>query len=458
MPLPRLSLVTPGTDPDPSTAGLAMLAGLAALKWRVQHYRAWAPPIGSDLPGIVTGRPGRHLDAWLMPPEVLRSIFRGGAERADLAIVEGTFDPREIEESPTWIDRPGPLVGLTDALDLPRVAVIDYEPIRDGHLPYIPAGIEAVLIDRLDRPESFPAARSLVTNLARRPVLGAIEALPEDREAIVQARPGGPPPLEALARLGSSFLKFADLDAIRSLARSRPWPVEGVGFEPEPISSATVPASRRLRVAYAMDEAFGGYFPDTLEAIESLGSELVEFSPLRDGALPSGVDLVMIGGGRPELHAEALAANHSLIAELRMHVCRGLRIYSEGGGTAYLSRSLIREGRQYPMAGILPVSAEFLDGACSPRPVERRLTRDGWLGPRGALVRGYRSGRWALHPAPEPDDCPAKSGPLTAENDLYFRKGAIGSLVHLHLGALPEVVAAFAGASAYSASRPGSRS
>ena len=34
---------------------------------------------------------------------------------------------------------------------------------------------------------------------------------------------------------------------------------------------------------------------------------------------------------------------------------------------------------------------------------------------------------------------------MTAEGDAYFRNHAVGSLIHLHLAALPEVVAAFAG-------------
>ena len=131
-------------------------------------------------------------------------------------------------------------------------------------------------------------------------------------------------------RLAASFLQFADLAAIRSLGNSRPfsWSYPGRG-----------PCGRkRFRVAYAQDEAFGAYFPDTLETLESLGAELVEFSPIRDETLPESVDLVMIGCGFPDQHADALAANLSLIAALRSHVCRGQRIYSEGGGTAYLGR------------------------------------------------------------------------------------------------------------------------
>jgi cobyrinic acid a,c-diamide synthase len=93
----------------------------------------------------------------------------------------------------------------------------------------------------------------------------------------------------------------------------------------------------------------------------------------------------------------------------------------------------------------LPFDAELLPVIVWPEPVERTLTRAGWLGSSGTVVRGYRSNRWKLHTAPEPGDCPSRSGVLTEERDIYFRCRAVGSLIHLHLGALPEVVSAFVG-------------
>ena len=100
-----------------------------------------------------------------------------------------------------------------------------------------------------------------------------------------------------------------------------------------------------------MDEAFGAYFPDTLESLESLGAELREFSPLRSESLPEDVDLVMIGCGFPDCHAQDLAANVSLIAALRSFVCQGGRLYAESGGTAYLSRTMVIDGMVVPVQG-----------------------------------------------------------------------------------------------------------
>jgi cobyrinic acid a,c-diamide synthase len=105
----------------------------------------------------------------------------------------------------------------------------------------------------------------------------------------------------------------------------------------------------------------------------------------------------------------------------------------------------LTSGCRFPGAGILPFDAVLRQEPLPPSPVARTLTRDGWLGKRGSIVKGYASNRWHFYPGADPLDCPTCFGPLTAQNDMYFHHHAVGSLVHLHLGALPDVVDAFAG-------------
>lgn len=447
--LPRLALATPSRGPEPAPAGLALLAGLTARGCAVQHFRSRACPIGAGVIGQVTGLPGRHLDAWLMPPEVCRSVFARGVRRADLALVEGTLDDARPSNDGDGCGRPGRLGPIAEALDLPTIALLECRGLDGLHLPRLPEGIDAILLDGLERPDDYALLQRAVALVGKVPVIGAVEALPEVRAALRAVPRDILPPEEVFDRLAASFLRFADLPALRALAESRPFP----------IAPAEPPArpGGRFRVAYAQDEAFGGYFPDTLETLEALGADLVEFSPLTDGGLPEAIDLVIIGGGYPDRFADELAANYSLIAELRAHVCRGRRLYAEGGGTAYLGRLMILDGREVPGAGIFPFDAELRADPSAPLPVTRELIRDGWLGPAGTVVRGYHSGRWRLLPAPEPGDCPARSGPLTGQHDIFFRRHAVGSLIHLHLAALPEVVAAFAGTRRPSLTGPPSR-
>jgi cobyrinic acid a,c-diamide synthase len=430
--LPRLALAHLTDGPEPSTACLSLLAGLTLNGWRVQHFHSQARPLGETVVGAITGLPGRHLDPWLMPPEVCREVLVRGSRQADLTLVEGAFSvPSRTGCRPDrrGVGRIGPLV---EALDLPVLAVLPCRRLDDLHLPPLPPEVQGILLDGLEEPEELDAIRRLIRIATRRPVVGAIEA----RHALRGLDTRAPLPSDLIEHLGRDFLRHADLTALRTLADSSPWTDP---YEP------LLPGYRRdFRVALAQDEAFGGYYPDTLETLEALGAELVEFSPLRSESLPRGVDLVIIGCGYPDRYADELAANFSLIGSLKHHVCKGQRIYTEGGGTAYLGRFLILGERRVPGAGILPLDAVLRDRPRAPTPVSRVLARDSWLGNRGTPVRGYRSGRWTMRPAPDPGDCPARSGPLTPQRDLFFRHHAIGSLIHLHLAALPQVVEAFA--------------
>ncbi len=76
-----------------------------------------------------------------------------------------------------------------------------------------------------------------------------------------------------------------------------------------------------------------------LRLLEEAGARLVFFSPLSDG-LPAGISGLYFGGGYPERHAEALAANRQLRAAVRAFADAGGVIYAECGGMIYLSHSL----------------------------------------------------------------------------------------------------------------------
>jgi cobyrinic acid a,c-diamide synthase len=445
MEVPRLALATASAGPEPSMMALALLAAFTEHRLRVQHFRTRACPTATELVGQVTGLPGRHLDSWLMPPPLCRSLFAQGMRGAELAVVEGTLETPRGPQNCTRSDFPGDLLDIAGVLELPTLAVIPMPESSGGvfHLPRLPDGIEGVLLDRLTHPEDLPRLRRLIRLAYRVPVVGALETLPGIRQQLeVTLRTQGETlPEEVIRALSCNFLRYADLEALCELSRSRPFPDQVDGM----CACGMVDCCRCFRVAYAQDEAFGRYFPDTLEALEALGAELVEFSPLRDEALPGDIDLVMIGCGLPDLHADRLSANFSMMAALRQHVCRGQRIYTEGGGTAYLGRWMVIHGRRFPGVGIFPFDAELVAPAQQPTPVTRVLSSDSWLGPRGTTVRGYKSCRWRLHTSTERFECPACFGALTSDNDLFYHHHAVGSLIHLHLGALPEFVAAFAG-------------
>lgn len=428
-PLPRLGLAHVTRMSDPSPAVLGLLGGFTRRGIQLQHFGSRACPCRTDRAGRVTGLPGRYLDPLLMSPAACREVLRQGSRRCDIAVVEGQ-----------GLGRCGPYQGsgfglgpLAESLDLPVIAIVPCRGWDDLHVTELPEHCDAILLDGLNSPSDYRSIQRAYSLITRKPVIGAVELLPTIRANLKALALDEPVPAEWIEELGSSFLRFADLNAIRDLAESRPLVVDHPVGETEMLPRR----SGRVRVAYAYDDAFGLCFPDTLETLDALGAELVECSPLKHASLPESVDVVLLGCGRPEFHIEALGANVSFISALQDHVYQGGRIYAEGGGAAYLARTIWVDGRPMRGAGILPVSAMLQSSRRMSLPTTLNLDLTTWLGDAGHEICGYASTRWCFL---DEGDRPAHSGRLTSRGDLVYHRQAIGSMIHIHPAALPDLV------------------
>ncbi|HEX3999858.1 MAG TPA: hypothetical protein VHX65_15010 [Pirellulales bacterium] len=454
--LPRLAIgsVSPETDYRPAV--WAVFDSLDRQGVRIQSFLPRACLAEIDAASVVTGIAPRHLDSWLMTRDFCRHTFLRVARQSDLAIVEGDL-------SVASADPPGGTLGtLCDWLALPRLGVWNVRGLADHHLSTRRPLADALLIDGVASKGEFYRLQTMIESLWRLPVIGALPAAPELRQAIRQISPGERPSRELCESLGDALLEYTRPSALLDLAQQRNFLSidHGDGFIPLPgplPAGERVEASERLRklvrrgpaaageprltVAVAYDEVFRGYFPDTLDALEQLGATVRDFSPLHDEALPSDCDIVYIGCGKPQLRIDELAENHCLHAALRDHVCSGRRIYAEGGGMAFLCQHLVLpDGRRAAMAGVLPAAAHLSAERRPPRPIELSLSGSRWLGQKGQRLRGYLNENWRIEPTGSLTSCAVEP---EHQCDLVERHQAIGSRVHFDLAAQPALLESF---------------
>ncbi|EIV92168.1 cobyrinate a,c-diamide synthase, partial [Frankia sp. QA3] len=110
---------------------------------------------------------------------------------------------------------------------------------------------------------------------------------------------------------------------------------------------------RPPRIAVAGGAAFTFAYAEHVELLTAAGADVVAVDPLRDDTLPTGTDALIIGGGFPEEHVGALAANTRLRGQIAAFAARGAAVVAECAGLLYLARSL--DGA--PMCGVLDVEA-----------------------------------------------------------------------------------------------------
>src|SRR5207253_1663929 len=126
-----------------------------------------------------------------------------------------------------------------------------------------------------------------------------------------------------------------------------------------------------------------------LASLRGLGAELVYFSPISDRHLPD-VDGIYIGGGYPELHAEALARNSAMREEVAAFAAAGKPIYGECGGLMYLTAAIrTLDGQSFPMTGVIPARTIMHERLQALGYVEVETQSDSVLGPPGLKFRGH---------------------------------------------------------------------
>jgi cobyrinic acid a,c-diamide synthase len=209
--------------------------------------------------------------------------------------------------------------------------------------------VAGVVLNQVATPRQEEKLRAAVEDYTGLPVFGALGRSPA---VIVKERhlglttPGDVDGPDArIERIREIVEQGVDIDALIAVAGNA-----------RPVRVAAEHVHARIadvRIGVAMDEAFCFYYRDDLETLERAGAEIVPFSPLADPHLPD-VDGLFIGGGFPETHVGALAANTSLKAEIAAAAATGMPIHAECGGLMYLSRSIRYEGEAGEMVGVVP--------------------------------------------------------------------------------------------------------
>jgi cobyrinic acid a,c-diamide synthase len=428
--LPRIAVGTVQPDADPQVMLWALISALERSGFHVQAFSSQSRFELRDASVPITGDGRRHLDSWMMQPEVCAQLFYNATRFADIGLVEGPYDGPAGH-----CTSGGSLNTLCEWLDLPKLAVVNAAKLDPCLPPELPAGVAGILLDNVEDVDGLCRLQTGMEAYYGVPVLGSLERI-DDLRALVTNLPGyGNPTAELCQALGDELLAGLRLEQLLQIARRST-------FAPVGDDLFRLPAfARSLNIAVAYDEAFSCYFPDTLDVLESQGANVSVFSPLRSERLPNNTDVVYFGCGQPEDYVNELASNFCLKESLWNHVVSGGRVYAESDGLAYLCREMVMPcGHRWPMVGLLPALARRNPAPAPDQPVEIALARGTWLFAANEIVRGYLSSKWIIHP----DGC--LSGLVSQaehSHDLVGDYQIVGSRIHLNFAARPAYVRKF---------------
>ena len=386
---PRLLFAAPSSGSGKTTVVCGLLRALKNRGMAVRAFKCGPDFIDPLFHETVVGVPSGTLDLFFSDQDQLKRLFCRHAADADLCLIEGVMGYYDGLGAAT--DRASSYA-VARALDAPVVLIVDGRgqslsalATLTGFLRFRPdSRIRGVIFNRMSE-SVYTALKPEVEKLGVRP-LGYVPKAPE---VMVESRHLGlvtPGEIEDLGQkldaLAALLERTVDMEGLLALAGSAP------ALEAPP--APPIPPLPRTKIAVARDQAFCFLYRDNLDLLTDYGAELTFFSPLHDDALPAGAQGLILPGGYPELHAQALSENESMRRSVREAIQNGLPCLAECGGFLYLHRELEdMEGRSWPMAGVLDARAYRTP----------RLGRFGYITltakadtaflPAGEIVRGH---------------------------------------------------------------------
>ena len=331
---------------------------LCALRGRgmaVQPFKTGPDYIDTAYSSRYAGRPSYNLDFWLMERDYIESLAREKTKEA-LGVAEGVmglFDgiAPESDEGSTYT--------LARFLKWPVFLVIpaakqgrSIRAILRGFLEEAGEGvIQGIIFNKVSGTSHGEYLKRAVSDMGV-PVVGAIPMMPDiewpERHLGLQASQEWVP--TSAERLVTEAERYLDLDQMLRIAESVDLPKSKLS-----LSISADPWAKGRRLAIAHDAAFHFYYQGNLDALREWGFDWVEFSPLEDSELPQGVDGIILGGGFPEIYAEALSRNVSMKTSICRAIESGMPCYAECGGFMYLCEAIVqKEGQESPMLGMVP--------------------------------------------------------------------------------------------------------
>lgn len=364
--IPRFMISAPGSGSGKTTIVCALLKALMNRGHRVAAFKSGPDYIDPMFHSKVIGAKSRNLDVFMLGKEIIPYLVARNSGEADIAVFEGAMGfydgmGKTVEASAydlaVTCDTPVVLVvnGKGAALSIAATIKGFKEFRKDSH-------IVGAIINNVN-PMSYMFYKDAIEQETGVKLLGYFPIMKdcgfESRHlGLITAEEIGDLQ-EIVERLAEQAAKSIDLEGLMEVANAA-CPLNYKEQKIEPVG--------KVKLAIAQDKAFCFYYQDALDLLCDLGAELIPFSPVNDSHLPD-CDGLILGGGYPELYAQQLATNTSMLNDIRTALGKGLPCFAECGGFMYLLERYVDGDQTYKWVGAVKGESAMTS----------RLTRFGYV-------------------------------------------------------------------------------
>ena len=390
--VPRIMIAAPKSGSGKTAVSCALIYALKKRGHNISAFKCGPDYIDPMFHRNVLGVESTNLDSYFCDENALKYVL---AENGmEISIIEGVMG---------YYDGLGGVSTEASAFDIAQKTDTDVILVIDGKGASISMAaeikgfaefeknsrIKGVILNRT----SEGIYKLLKDKIEKFTGLNVLGFMPEKKELAFESRHLGlvlpyenKETAEKIAVLGEMAERYIDLDAIEKMANN----AKKIKYE----EFYSGNKEYKVKIYFDKDESFSFYYKENLYLLKKLGAEIVYFSPLNDEKLPE-CDGIYMGGGYPEIYAEKLSKNLSMINDIRKKNENKIPVFAECGGFLYLLESLEgAEEKIYEMTGVLKGKGVRGKRLGNFGYITEEFLNDTILGEKGTQIKGHEFHYW----------------------------------------------------------------
>ncbi|WP_439182167.1 cobyrinate a,c-diamide synthase [Carboxylicivirga taeanensis] len=350
-------IAAPSSNAGKTIITLGLIKALRKQGFDIQPFKCGPDYIDPLHHSQVAGQSSYNLDLWMADAMHVKEIFWRQMQTADIGIVEGVmglFDGAKKDS--------GSSAEVARVLDLPVVLVVNaaataysVAPLLYGFKNFNPdVKVKGVIFNRVSGESHYQFLKEAAADAG----VTSLGYVPKDERMGLESRHLGlsltenEGMLAAVDVAANLISQHVNLDLLLSISSESVERTESPNKVKLSLSG--------LKFGVAHDEAFNFMYPANVDVLKEIG-EVIYFSPLNDKVIPE-CDLLWFPGGYPELYAEQLAHNHSMLNAIRDFERQGGKLVAECGGMMYLGQSVqLKDGSLHKMLGLFDYVTSLVD-------------------------------------------------------------------------------------------------
>jgi cobyrinic acid a,c-diamide synthase len=343
---------------------MAIIHGLQRKGYKVQPFKIGPDYIDPSYHSAIAKKSSKNLDVWLMGKQGVIESFFNSTRDSDFAVIEGVMG---LFDGLSGKNNYASTAHISNIIGIPLILVVDARKTARS-LAAITLGfmrfdrnvkIAGVIINHIASERHLKYIMESFQSKIKIPIVGKIfnnkdAKLQERHLGLVPTRELGNNSVNSIIENAKKVSKDIDIEKVVEIGLSNNKENANKQYVLHQRNTKKESGEKKIKISVALDKSFNFYYKDNLEILQKK-AKIDFFSPIGNDAIPHDSKGIIIGGGFPEVIADALEKNSSMKKDILKQAEDNMPIYAECGGLMYLTKSISGYGsknKKYKMVGL----------------------------------------------------------------------------------------------------------